>query len=116
MADKIAWVRALPLMLLATGRVQVGKASPTEGTLPGSVYFIIKYANNFTAAAQANAEVGGDNAARAVAIGMVLGAAHGVEAIPAHLGKGHLVEWERAEELIQQLPLLRNTKQGKAEL
>ena len=31
---------------------------------------------------EANAMVGGDNAARAVAIGMVLGAHHGVQAIP----------------------------------
>ena len=32
----------------------MGKASPTEGTLPGAVYFIAKY-KDFKAAAQANA-------------------------------------------------------------
>ena len=36
---------------------------------------------------EANAMVGGDNAARAVAIGMVLGSYHGVHAIPQ--------EWNR---------------------
>ena len=50
--------------------------------------------------------MGGDNAARAVAIGMVMGAALGVEGIPAALGKGHLVEWEAAEALLDQLPLV----------
>ena len=34
----------------------MGKASPTEGTLPGAVYFIAKY-KDFKAAAQANAMV-----------------------------------------------------------
>merc|ERR1719424_2798290 len=69
-----------------TEPIKVGKASPTEGTLPGSVYFIAKYEGNFAAAAQANAEVGGDNAARAVAIGMVMGAAQGLQGIPEGLG------------------------------
>ena len=35
----------------------VGKASPTEGVLPGSIYFIVKYAGDFKAAAAANAMV-----------------------------------------------------------
>eukprot|EP00873_Tetraselmis_striata_P036709 jgi/Tetstr1/456973/TSEL_004158.t1 len=91
--------------------IKVGKASPTEGTLPGSVYFIVRYAGNFTAAASANSAVGGDNASRAVAIGMVMGAAEGLEGIPAHLGPGHLVEWESALQLMDKLPLLRDSTQ-----
>merc|ERR1712210_41364 len=71
-----------------TEPIKVGKASPTEGTLPSSVYIILKYMNDFAAAAKANAMVGGDNASRAVAIGMVLGAYHGVEGIPHELRKG----------------------------
>ena len=47
--------------------IKVGKASPTEGTLPGSIFFILKYAGDFEAAAKANAGVGGDNASRFVA-------------------------------------------------
>jgi hypothetical protein len=35
--------------------------------------------------------VGGDNASRAIAIGMVMGAELGVEAIPKELAEGHLV-------------------------
>ena len=48
--------------------IKVGKASPCEGTLPGAIYFILKY-QSFKAAAQANAMVGGDNASRAIPIG-----------------------------------------------
>ena len=86
--------------------IKVGKASPTEGTLPGAVYFIVKYEGDFGAAAKANAAVGGDNAARAVAIGMVMGAAHGVEGIESGLREG-LTEWKRCEGLLAKLPLLR---------
>merc|ERR1719281_2300246 len=55
-----------------TEPIKVGKASPTEGTLPGSIYFIVKYDDDFFGAIRGNAMVGGDNASRAVAIGMVL--------------------------------------------
>jgi len=67
--------------------IKVGKASPTEGTLPGSLYFILKYSekDQIIEAFQANAMVGGDNASRSVAIGMVLGALHGMDAIPSEL-------------------------------
>merc|ERR1719393_581524 len=68
-----------------TEPIKVGKASPTEGTLPGSIYFILKYDGDFVAAAEANAAVGGDCASRAMAIGMVMGAAQGMEGIPHRL-------------------------------
>ena len=51
--------------------IKVGKASPCEGTLPGAIYFILKY-KQFKSAAQANAMVGGDNASRAIPIGTTL--------------------------------------------
>jgi len=57
-----------------------------------------------------NAEVGGDTASRSVAIGMVMGAAQGLEGIPASLGKGNLVEWEAAEKLLDQLPLIKDAQ------
>jgi ADP-ribosylglycohydrolase len=90
--------------------IKVGKASPTEGTLPGAVYFILKYAdqeNGLKKALQANAMVGGDNASRAIAIGMVLGAYTGVGAIPQKW-KESLDQWEYCENLLNQLPLLKN--------
>lgn len=87
-----------------TEPIKVGKASPTEGTLPASVYFICKY-NDLVKAASANAEVGGDNASRSVAIGMVLGAFQGLQGIPAKLGKETLVEWDNTMALLDKMPL-----------
>ena len=89
--------------------IKVGKASPTEGTLPGAVYFILKYADEkdgLKKALQANAMVGGDNASRAIAIGMVLGAYKGVNAIPKEW-KSTLEQWDYCENLLNKLPLLK---------
>ena len=85
--------------------IKVGKASPTEGTLPGSIYFILKYEDTLVEALQANAMVGGDNASRSIAIGMVLGAYHGVDVIPPNLKDG-LNHWNYCEKLLEKLPLL----------
>lgn len=90
--------------------IKVGKASPTEGTLPGAVYFILKYADKeegLKKALQANAMVGGDNASRAIAIGMVLGAYRGVDAIPQEW-KSTLEQWTYCETLLNKLPLLKS--------
>merc|ERR1719420_2940926 len=76
-----------------TEPIKVGKASPTEGTLPTSVYLILRYQNDFDAGVKANAMIGGDSASRAVAVGAVLGAIHGVEAIPENL-KTTLNNWK----------------------
>merc|ERR1711871_871073 len=88
-----------------TEPIKVGKASPTEGTMPGAIYFIVKYAGDFAGAVQANAAVGGDNAARSVAVGVVMGAAQGVEGIPKHL-REKLVEYKNCDRLLNKLPLL----------
>merc|ERR1712070_1115301 len=88
-----------------TEPIKVGKASPTEGTLPSSVYIILKYMNDFEAAVKANAMVGGDSASRAVAIGMVLGAYHGVEGIPQKF-QNSLNNWARCDAMLGKLPLL----------
>merc|ERR1711871_156465 len=87
-----------------TEPIKVGKASPTEGTLPGSLYFILKY-KDFSKAAVANAMVGGDNASRSVAVGMVLGAKQGIEGIPKKW-RDTLNHWESSEKLLAKLPLL----------
>merc|ERR1712178_368925 len=84
--------------------IKVGKASPTEGTLPGALYFILKY-KNFEQASIANAMVGGDNASRAVAVGMVLGTKEGIEGIPQKW-KSTLNHWDSSEALLGRLPLL----------
>ncbi len=89
--------------------IRVGKASPTEGTLPGSVYFILKYLDTedgLNRALAANAMVGGDNASRAIAIGMVLGAYSGVGALKKEWLES-LEQYEYCEELLAKLPLLK---------
>eukprot|EP00928_Gymnodinium_smaydae_P041072 TRINITY_DN2780_c0_g2_i1.p1 TRINITY_DN2780_c0_g2~~TRINITY_DN2780_c0_g2_i1.p1 ORF type:complete len:398 (+),score=84.44 TRINITY_DN2780_c0_g2_i1:72-1196(+) len=88
-----------------TEPIKVGKASPTEGTLPTSVYLILKYQDNFEAGAKANAMIGGDSASRSIAVGMVLGAIHGVDAIPKDL-KETLNAWKKCEKMMNKLPLL----------
>jgi len=85
--------------------IKVGKASPTEGTLPASLYFILKY-QDLKKAAIANAMVGGDNASRAVAVGMVLGAKQGLEGIP-DAWKSTLNHWKDSDRLLDSLPLLK---------
>jgi ADP-ribosylglycohydrolase len=62
--------------------IKVGKASPTEGALPGSLYLAIKYQHSLSEALIANAGIGGDSAARGIVIGMLLGAIHGQEGLP----------------------------------
>merc|ERR1739848_702958 len=91
--------------------IKVGKASPTEGTLPTSVYLILKYQEDFTAGVKANAMIGGDNASRSIAVGMVLGALHGAQAIPQDL-KTTLNAWEKSEEMLCKLPLLSSDGAG----
>merc|ERR1712039_520403 len=85
--------------------IKVGKASPTEGTLPTSVYLILKYQDDFEAGVKANAMIGGDNASRSVAVGLVLGAWQGVQAIPQKL-KDTLNAWKKCDQMLNKLPLL----------
>jgi len=54
--------------------IKIGKASPTEGALPSALYFALKYQGDFEGALIANANCGGDSAARGIVIGMLLGA------------------------------------------
>ena len=88
--------------------IRVGKASPTEGTLPGSLYLILKYSQQNDAlnkALVANAMIGGDNASRAIAIGMVLGAKYGASALNQNWLQS-LEQYKYCEELLNELPLL----------
>ena len=90
--------------------IRVGKASPTEGTLPASVYMILQYVDQedgLNKAIQANAMVGGDNASRSIAIGMVLGGYKGVNAIRKDWLES-LDQYEYCENLLSKLPLLKS--------
>jgi len=93
-----------------TEPIKVGKASPTEGVLPGAIYLILKHMD-LAKAAQANAMIGGDSASRSIPIGMVLGAWQGLEAIPKRW-KDELEGWDRMDKLMDKLPLLAKEKGG----
>jgi len=89
--------------------IRVGKASPTEGTLPGAIYIILKYSQQEDALNKAlvsNAMIGGDNASRAIAIGMVLGAFYGVSSLNQNW-LNSLEQYTYCEELLNKLPLLK---------
>ncbi len=57
--------------------IRVGKASPTEGALPGALYIALRYEHSLEEALIANAGVGGDSAARGFLIGALLGSGAG---------------------------------------
>jgi ADP-ribosylglycohydrolase len=83
--------------------IKVGKASPTEGALPSALYFALKYQNNFEQAIIANANVGGDSAARGIVIGMLLGAADGWHLAPSHRWVTGLNSMREVEALMSEL-------------
>ena len=68
------------------------------------------------AAITANAMVGGDNASRGTNIGLVLGAYHGIDAIPRQF-KDSLNQYKRCKKMLMTLPLLKGTvREGSNEL
>ncbi len=74
--------KALPLS--ATEAIgQLGRACSLSQALPALIYLTLKHGDDIETAFIENAMAGGDNCARALALGLLLGAAQGVEAIPA---------------------------------
>jgi len=67
---------------------QLGRACPIPQALPAVLWLIRHHGHDFQTATIENAMAGGDNCARALALGMLLGAAHGIEAIPADWREG----------------------------
>jgi len=61
----------------------LGLACPAPQALPTLLMLLRRHGDNFETAAIENVMAGGDNAARGLALGMILGAAHGRSAIPA---------------------------------
>jgi len=110
-----------------TEPIKVGKASPTEGTMPTSIYLILKYfslhptspGKAFAEGVRANAMIGGDNASRSIAVGMILGAMAGTSEVfggSNELGsswKNSLNSFKQAENWVNQLQYM---KQAHSEL
>jgi ADP-ribosylglycohydrolase len=61
---------------------EFGQMCSVEAGLPSAVHLIARYAEDFKRAMVENVMAGGDSSARGVLAGMVLGAAHGLTAIP----------------------------------
>jgi ADP-ribosylglycohydrolase len=59
-----------------------GQMCSVEAALPGTLHLIARYENDFEAALVENVMAGGDSAARGMPAAMILGACHGLEAIP----------------------------------
>jgi len=60
----------------------LGQSCSINAALPSVLYLILKHGDNLPKAFSENAMAGGDNCARGLALGMLLGAAHGIDAIP----------------------------------
>ncbi|MFT5836932.1 MAG: ADP-ribosylglycohydrolase [Candidatus Azotimanducaceae bacterium] len=65
---------------------KIGQSCPIAAALPAVIYLALKHGDDLPKAFSENAMAGGDNCARALALGLLLGAAHGKKAIPQ--------EWE----------------------
>ena len=61
---------------------EFGQMCSVEAGLPGAIHIIARYADDFKTAMVENVMAGGDSSARGILAGMVLGAAHGMAAIP----------------------------------
>jgi hypothetical protein len=79
--------KVLPLNAM-DGIGQLGRACSLSQALPAVIYLALKHGDDIETAFIENAMAGGDNCARALALGLLLGAAHGIEAIPARWRAG----------------------------
>lgn len=59
-----------------------GQACGIAAGLPGVFHLVAKYEDNFETALVENVMAGGDSAARGLCVGMILGAYHGIKAVP----------------------------------
>lgn len=61
---------------------QIGQSCSTKNALPAVLYLALKHGNDLPKAFSENAIAGGDNCVRGLALGMILGAYHGANALP----------------------------------
>ena len=63
---------------------KLGPACSISSALPSVLYLAMKHGDDTETAFTENAMAGGDNCARGLALGILLGAANGISSIPAH--------------------------------
>lgn len=83
MADRITQGIEAVSIPVRTAIQKFGQSCDTKGALPSVVQVIARHSNDVKEALVENVMAGGDSAARGMAIGAVLGASLGTEAIPA---------------------------------
>ena len=83
-----AQVAAVHSLDTAAAAEALGLACPAPKALPTLLMLLERHGADFETAVIENVMAGGDNAARGVALGMILGAAHGGQAIPARWRQG----------------------------
>ena len=76
-----------------------GQMCGIASALPGAVHLICSYADDPRTALIENVQAGGDSAARGLVAGLVLGARHGVDAVPG----GWLTGMQRRDRLFELL-------------
>ncbi len=67
---------------------ELGQGAGADDAVPLALFIALKYAADFEQAVAVNARLGGDACHRGSLVGMLLGAVHGCEGIPARLVKG----------------------------
>jgi ADP-ribosylglycohydrolase len=76
----------------------LGRSCSLRAALPSVIFLALRHGHDFEEACIENTQAGGDNCARGLALGMLLGAHHGAERIPARW----MAAW-RARELFSSL-------------
>ncbi len=87
----------------AAAAKSLGLACPAPQALPTLLMLLARYGHDLETALIENVNAGGDNAARALALGMILGAQHGQSRIPARW-LSSLEAAPRVETFLQSLP------------
>ena len=80
----------------------LGRACPIPQALPAVLWLVKHHGHDFELASIENAMAGGDNCARALVLGMLLGATHGLDAIPLAWREGLLARKELQDLLVGQ--------------
>jgi len=66
----------------------LGQSCPIEKGLPSVFAILLRHGDNLEEALVENVMAGGNSATRGIALGMILGAAHGLRAVPARWSEG----------------------------
>jgi ADP-ribosylglycohydrolase len=99
----LAQVEATRHLDAAAAADELGQACPAEQAIPTILALLQRFAADPETALIENVMAGGDSAARALTLGMILGARHGKDGIPARWREG-LTNAPRIEAFLTKLP------------